>query len=54
MEALAAKYGYHYINVNAGLTDENGDQKKEFAIDGVHMYADAYLIVFENLLPYLN
>ena len=54
VEALAAKYGYHYINVNAGLTDENGDQKKEFAIDGVHMYADAYLIVFENLLPYLN
>ena len=53
VEALAAKYGCHYIDVNAGLTDENGEQKKEFAIDGVHMYADAYLIVFENLLPYL-
>lgn len=51
--ALAEKYGYHYIDCNEGLVDENGEQKREFAIDGVHMYADAYEIVFENLKPYL-
>ena len=50
---LAEKYGYHYIDVNAGLADETGEQKQEFAIDGVHMWASAYLIVFENLRKYL-
>ena len=54
VEALAKKYGYRYINVNEGLYDENGEQKAEFSIDGVHMYADAYEIVFKNLLPYIN
>lgn len=50
---LAKKYGYQYIDCNEGLTDENGEQKKEFAIDGVHMYAAAYEIVFRNLRKYL-
>ena len=54
MKALAEKYGYHYIDVNEGLIDENGEQKQEFAIDGVHMLAAAYEIVFRNLRPYLG
>ena len=54
VRALAEKYGYMYIDVNAGLTDENGEQKREFAIDGVHMYAEGYEVVFHNLLPYIT
>lgn len=54
VKALAEKYGYRYINVNDGLVDERGEQKAEFAIDGVHMIAEAYAIVFRNLLPYLR
>lgn len=50
---LAEKYGCHYIDCNAGLADENGEQKAKFAIDGVHMYADAYELVFDNLQQYL-
>ena len=53
VKALAEKHGCRYIDVNQGLADENGEQKTEFAIDGVHMYANAYQIVFENLKPYL-
>ena len=53
VEQLAKKYGYRYIDCNAGLADENGEQKAEFSIDGVHMYADAYEIVFQNLKQYL-
>lgn len=53
VKALAEKYGCRYIDVNQGLCDESGEQKAEFAIDGVHMYASAYRIVFENLKPYL-
>jgi lysophospholipase L1-like esterase len=51
--ALAEKYGCRYIDANEGLADENGEQKREFAIDGVHMLASAYRIVFENLKKYL-
>ena len=39
--------------MNDGLTNENGEQKEEFAIDGVHMYAEAYVIVFNNLKQYI-
>ncbi len=53
VQALAEKYGCAYINVNDGLYDERGEQKAEFAIDGVHMYVEAYEIVFRNLRPYL-
>ena len=51
---LAEKYGYAFINVNDGLYDENGEQRAEFSIDGVHMYAEAYEIVFHHLEPYLK
>mgnify|MGYP003227654826 CR=1 FL=1 len=50
---LSEKYGYHYIDVNQGLTDENGELKQEFTMDGIHMYPDAYKIVLENMKPYL-
>ena len=53
VQALAEKYGYHYIDVNDGLTNANGEQKEEYAIDGVHMWADAYVVVFNNLKKYL-
>lgn len=53
VRAIAEKYGQHYINVNDGLYDENGEQKTEFAIDGVHMYAAAYEIVFNNVKKYI-
>ena len=53
IKALAEKYGYFYIDCNEGLADENGEQKAEFSIDGVHMLASAYLIVFDHLRQYL-
>ena len=51
---LAEKYGQHYIDANAGLTDENGETKPEYSADGVHMYASAYEVVFNNLKQYLE
>lgn len=42
VEALAEKFGYHYINVNEGLTDSVGNLKAKFTTDGVHMTLDAY------------
>ena len=54
IEKLTREYGYEYIDVNAGLTDEEGFLKAEFTVEGVHMFADAYEIVYQNLLPYLD
>lgn len=53
VEKLATEFGYHFINVNDGLTDENGNLKAEYTIEGIHMYTDAYKQVFANLKPYI-
>ena len=53
VKKLANKFGYTYIDVNNGLTDVNGNLKEEYTIEGVHMYANAYRCVLENLKQYL-
>ncbi|WP_286082249.1 GDSL-type esterase/lipase family protein [Parablautia intestinalis] len=53
VERLAAKTGCHFINVNQGLTDERGKLKKEFTVEGIHMYANGYQVVLDNLKKYL-
>lgn len=53
VEELAKKYGQRYIDVNDGLTDENGELREEYSIEGVHMYAEAYELIFRNLKPYI-
>ena len=54
VRALSEKMGVQYLNLNAGLTDENGSLKAEYTADGVHMYANGYMTVLENLLPVLR
>lgn len=54
VKELAEKIGYDYIDVNAGLTDECGLLKREFTVEGVHMYANGYRVIFENIKPYLT
>jgi len=53
VKKLADKMGCRFLNVNDGLTDENGRLKKEFTIEGVHMYANGYQVVLNNLKAYL-
>ncbi|GBG97464.1 SGNH/GDSL hydrolase family protein [Lactococcus termiticola] len=51
---LAKKHNFNFINVNAGLSDEKGNLKKELTFDGAHMNPDGYKIVLSNLTGYLN
>lgn len=53
VEKLAGKMGCHFINVNKGLTDERGKLKKEYTIEGIHMYANGYQVVLNNMKKYL-
>ena len=53
IEKLAKKHNYEFINVNQGLMDEEGNLKEEYAIDGIHMWANGYSVVLENMKKYL-
>lgn len=53
LEKLAGRYGYRFIDVNTGIKDEQGKLRGDLTIEGVHMYASAYQIIYENLKPYL-
>ncbi len=53
VEQLAEEKGCRFLNVNQGLTDEKGRLKKEFTIEGIHMYANGYRVVLDNLKKYL-
>ena len=53
IENLAATKGCRFINVNEGLADERGKLKKEYTIEGIHMYANGYQVVLQNLKKYL-
>ena len=54
VKQVAQKNGYEFINVNAGLTDVNGNLRKELTFDGGHMYPAGYEIVLANLRKYLE
>ncbi|GEO69208.1 GDSL-type esterase/lipase family protein [Levilactobacillus acidifarinae] len=51
---IARKYGFHPINVNQGLTDNQGMLKAELTFDGAHMLPSGYQIVLGNLIAYLK
>ena len=53
VEEMAGRMGCHFINVNQGLTDEAGKLKKEFTVEGIHMFANGYEVVLENMRPFL-
>ncbi|SDE79810.1 Lysophospholipase L1 [Fontibacillus panacisegetis] len=53
VKELAMKQGLNFINVNEGLTDEEGHLKAEFTVEGVHMWPNAYSVVLENMKKYL-
>ena len=55
LKALVTEYtDYRFIDVNACLYDEERRLKAEWAIDGIHMYPEAYAAVFEELLPFFE
>ena len=51
---LAAEFGYEYIDVNEGLYDGTGELKRELSTDGIHMWPEAYEMIFDNMKDYLS
>ena len=54
LQKLAQQFGARYLDLNRGITDPDGELKEEYAVDGIHMYADGYMKVLEELLPVLK
>ena len=53
VEKLAEETGSGFVNVNKSITNEKGELRAEYTIDGMHMYGDGYYAVLAELLPYL-
>lgn len=54
VKELAARYGARFLDCNMGLTDDEGNLKAEYTIEGMHMYANGYKTVLDALLPILR
>ena len=50
---VAAQFGAQFLDLNAPLRNENGELKEEYTIEGMHMYANGYKPVLDQLLPVL-
>lgn len=53
VKELVMKLALNFINVNEGLTDEEGNLIAEFTVEGVHMWPNAYSVILENMKKYL-
>ena len=53
IQEIAKQYHAEYLDLNAGLTDEEVSLRRELTIDGVHMHVEGYQIVMEHLIPVL-
>ena len=51
--ALAAEFGFSFIDVSDGLKDSRGQLLAEHTRDGIHFDAEAYRTVFDRLMQYL-
>ena len=54
VEKLAKKYGQKYIDVNACITDSNGNLKAEYTVEGMHINEAGYRELYTELVKYIN
>lgn len=51
---LAKRFGARFLDLNGPLYDEQGELKAEYTIEGMHMYANGYKPILDQLLPILT
>ncbi|SHK55210.1 Lysophospholipase L1 [Anaerocolumna jejuensis DSM 15929] len=51
---MADRHPVKYIDVNRNLYDGDGNLKKEYSIEGVHMYANGYRAILDELMEYVR
>lgn len=54
VQAMADRMHVRYLDLNESLRDSEGNLKREFTAEGVHMYANGYRVVLDALVPVLR
>lgn len=54
VRTLAKQFGAEFLDLNGPLYDEQGELKAEYTIEGMHMYANGYKPILEQLMPLLK
>lgn len=54
VRGLAERFGARFLDLNGPLYDEHGELKAEYTIEGMHMYANGYKPILDQLLPILT
>lgn len=53
LENISGKYNAEFINLNKNLSDEKGNLKKEYSVEGMHIYPNGYKVIFDELVKWL-
>lgn len=54
VEKLAQTNGAEFLDFNYVITDEHGNLKEEYTIEGMHMYANGYRELLKEFIPILQ
>lgn len=54
LKDMAERYQVKYIDINRSLSDKDGNLKSEYSVEGVHMYANGYRAILEELMEYVR
>lgn len=52
-QEMSQKLGVFFIDVSQGLSDENGNLRKEYTFDGAHINEKGCEIILSNMIKYL-
>ena len=53
VRTLAGKVGAAFVDCNGPITDREGNLRREYTVEGMHLYGDGYARVLDVLEPYL-
>lgn len=54
LEILAKEMGLNFIDLNSAISDENGNLRPEFSVEGMHVNEEGYKAIFPLLQPILE
>lgn len=53
LQKISVNYGAEWIDLTKALSDDKGNLKEEYCYDGLHLNAQGYSVVTQNILPLL-
>ncbi len=54
IHALADRYELTFLDLNDAISDEQGNLRREYTVEGMHMYASGYWQIWNRLCPLIQ